>query len=135
MNDSTSRVCALPECNVRFKPKNAVQKYCHYKHQALHNSILNKVKIKKIKKEMDKYKWQQSKLSKLNKFYELFGEKFNCDVCGIGFNDSIDKYGIPFFIELIPDIRDHRVLEVSSWHRYCYDCYLKIKELRLKEEN
>jgi hypothetical protein len=149
-NTSVLKVCQLESCGKKFE-KYRNQRYCSKECSEKANRIkldlkrkLNNIKLRKssssgsspreipekLLNEMNRIKWQTTKLSKLNKFYELFGTGQCCDICSTSFDEALDKYGVPLFIELKPDIRDHRVLDIHSWSRFCLKCWSNINLIK-----
>jgi len=149
MTDSTAkvkiRVCKLESCNNTFVPVRN-QRYCCKQHLLLNKKQIRKeMKLKQtvkpakkipkeVQEEMKRFTWQKGTLSKLNKFYELFGVDFVCDICGISFGGAMDEYGVPLFIQLNKGIRDHRVLDPDQWSRFCLKCWANINIYKKEEE-
>lgn len=131
---SNKITCAWPKCDIKFVPQGKGQLYCTPIHQRYHLNE-KEAKIKEnIKKEAEQFKWMTSKIGRLAKWYKIFGDKQRCDLCGISFDDALDKYGIPLIMELQLGIRGYKVMDLDSWNRYCKDCYIRIKVGRIVNE-
>ena len=114
-------------------------KYCSWECNKLYIYKGNKKKEELIKKElleeMRSRIWRRNTLSKLNRFYEIFGQDHNCDICGCSTDEAISKYGVHLHIFLKPNINDYRVMDLSSWNRYCSKCYSNIFLMKLENED
>lgn len=114
------RICALPECNKKFKPVNEVQKFCCVKHQKIFNRRQQGVKSR-------------------NTNYDIFeNDGFRCQYCG-----KTPKDGIKLVVDHIYPVskggkgkRFNLITSCSKCNRRKKDRLLP-KEiiLRLWEEN
>jgi len=112
-------------CNQPFKRKNLSKLYCTDNHRYLADQKRKKegtVKKKIVETKLLDLRWKKSKLGQLQKFYEIFGNDGRCNLCGMTFEESIDKFNIPLFIKLQPGINDYRVMDIKNWIHTCLDC-------------
>ena len=125
------------ECGKIFKPAKTRQVTCSfecYKKYTANMKTINDVKKReKIMKEYMSHEWCKTNLGRLKKFYELFGEDFNCDICLKSFKDNLKEYGLPLHVSLQPGITDHNVLNTDNWNRYCTKCYCEIQFIKKTE--
>jgi len=120
MQDSTN-LCLY--CLLPFNKKRAVQKYCCLEHQKIDYN--NKIAKKKMLVDNGN-QWKKNTITIQMKFFEIFGMNQSCDICGMTFDENMDKHNIPLRIELRDGIRDWRVMDLNSYFRYCFDCYVEV---------
>ena len=126
---STQQTCFLEGCKNKFKPSKA-KKFCCPEHQEINQTNVLTGRRAKNKRKLEAFAWQQTNLGRLYKWYDLFGVKHECDICQKTFEESLDEYKIPLFMELKLDIRNYRVLDHQSWTKYCLKCYCEVLSLR-----
>jgi len=127
--DSTSINCI--NCNTVFRPKSISNVFCCFECQQTYHSMMNDIKRYQRKddiiNEVMTGLWKRTNLSKLLKFYEIFGEGYKCDLCHITFEENISKYGVPLHIYSKPEIKNHDLMDEDNWFRFCTRCFAEIE--------
>ena len=120
--DSTSKICLY--CNEEFTGHN--RKYCTFEHQTAHYNEQGRKKRAEIKSKLKKEMWRVNIIARYNKFFEMFGKKSVCSICGTTYEDNLNKHGVPLHPRLSEPLQDYRILDPKLWQYYCLECYVEI---------
>jgi predicted nucleic acid-binding Zn ribbon protein len=115
-----------PVCGNMFERKQG-KAYCSTECQIKRQNERQKEKVEKIKGTFKKIAWQKTYMGLYSKFYDLYGEDHNCDLCNISNEQSMVKFGIPLFGILDLGVRDFRVLDPKHWKYFCLDCRANVE--------
>jgi hypothetical protein len=99
------------------------------------NQIKKYVRVEQIEKEAQTQLWKKNNLGRMMKYYEVFGKKYNCDICGLSFEENMKLHKLPLHMFLRPGINDHQVMDENNWMRYCTRCYANIQFMKQEDNN
>jgi len=128
MTDSTAKVClwCKEEFVANYKEGGGRQLYCTPDHQNEHYREREKKKRAEVKDELKRNMWKVATVQRYAKFFELFGKRMICNICGCSYDENIEKHGVPLHPRLREPLQDYRILDPELWLFYCFECYSEI---------